>query len=89
WFRGRVRGRPLPEEGKLVELQWSAEPGEWQTFRTVQTEANGTWRISYPFKQTCGTVIFKFRVFLQGEAGYPLKPGYSREVTVRVRGRPC
>jgi hypothetical protein len=89
WFSGRVRGRPLPEEGKLVELQWSAGPGEWQTFRTMKTKADGTWRIQYPFKQTCGTVVFGFRVFLQGEAGYPLKPGYSREVTVRVKGRPC
>ncbi|HEU5105168.1 MAG TPA: hypothetical protein VFU11_04960 [Solirubrobacterales bacterium] len=89
WFSGRVRGRPLPEKGKLVELQWSYEPGEWQTFRTKKTEADGTWRIHYPFKNTCGTVVFNFRVFLQGEGGYPLEPGYSREVAVRVRGRPC
>ena len=89
WFSGRVKGRPLPEEGKLVELQWSYEPGEWQTFRTKKTEPDGTWRIHYPFKNTCGEVVFNFRVFLQAEAPYPLKPGYSREVAVRVRGRPC
>lgn len=89
WFRGRVRGRPLPAEGKLVELQWLDPNGEWQTFRTVKTNSDGTWRYHYPFDNTCGEVVFGFRAYLPGEAGFPLKPGYSREVTVRVRGRPC
>lgn len=52
-FRGRVRGRPLPEGGKLVELQWLATE-EWQTFRTVRTDPDGAWRIPYPFKRSCG-----------------------------------
>lgn len=89
WFSGRVRGRPLPEEGKLVELQVWFGPGEWQTFRTVKTEDDGSWRIHYPFNRTCGKVVFKFKAFLPAEEGFPLKPGYSREVTVRVRGKPC
>jgi hypothetical protein len=89
WFSGRVRGRPLPEEGKLVELQWLDPNGDWQTFRTVKTKPDGTWRYQYPFDNTCGQVVFRFLAFLPGEAGFPLKPGYSHEVKVKVRGRPC
>ena len=88
-FKGRVKGRPLPEEGKLVELQWEIRPNEWQTFRTVLTEDDGTWSYSYQFKNTCGEVVFNFRAYLPNEATFPLKPGSSREVAVRVKGRPC
>lgn len=88
-FKGRVKGRPLPAEGKLVELQWEIEPDEWQTFRTVVTEDDGTWEYRYRFKNTCGKVLFNFRAYLPQEGIYPLKPGASREVTVGVRGRPC
>ena len=87
-FSGRVRGRPLPERGKLVELQWLAT-GEWQTFRTVRSEPDGTWRIPYPFKRTCGVQNFRFRPHIPGEGGYPLEPGNGPELAVRVRGRPC
>lgn len=87
-FSGRVKGRPLPEAGKLLELQVELSD-EWQTFRTVRSEPDGTWRIVYPFKRTCGIQRFPFRTHLPGEAGYPLEPGNSHELTVRVRGRPC
>jgi hypothetical protein len=87
-FSGRVRGRPLPEGGKLVELQWLAT-GEWQTFRTVRTGPDGTWRIPYPFKRTCGVQEYRFRPHIPGEGGYPLEPGNGPELAIRVRGRPC
>jgi hypothetical protein len=87
-FRGRVRGRPLPEAGKLIELQVELTD-EWQTFRTVRSGSDGAWRIPYPFKRTCGVQRFRFRVHLPGEASYPLEPGNSRELEVRVKGRPC
>ncbi|MDX6601681.1 MAG: hypothetical protein QOF13_883 [Solirubrobacterales bacterium] len=87
-FSGSVRGRPLLEGGKLVELQWLAT-GEWQTFRTVRSDPDGAWRISYPFKRTCGVQTLRFRAHITGEGGYPLEPGNSPELVVRVRGRPC
>jgi hypothetical protein len=87
-FSGRVRGRPIPERGKLVELQWLAT-GEWQTFRTVRSGPDGAWRIPYPFKRTCGVQNFRFRPHIPGEGGYPLEPGNGPELAVRVRGRPC
>lgn len=86
-FSGRVRGRPLPATGKLVELQWLSN--KWQTFRTTRTAPDGTWSISYHFKRTCGIALFPFRLFLPEEAGYSLTAGTSRHVTVKVRGQPC
>jgi hypothetical protein len=87
-FTGEVEGRPLPQTGKLVELQVRLSH-EWSTFRTIRTDPQGRWSIEYPFKRTCGLEEYKFRVGLPGEAGYPLEPGHSHIVTVTVRGRPC
>ncbi len=87
-FSGRVKGRPLPEAGKLVELQWrTAET--WQTFRTTRSGPDGAWAIPYTFERTCGLDRFHFRAHLPGEASYPLEPGNSPSLAVRVRGRPC
>lgn len=87
-FSGRVKGRPLPEAGKLLELQVRFTSG-WQTFRTIHTETDGTWQIPYLFDRTCGDQEFDFRAHLAGEAGWPLETGNSRTLTVRVKGRPC
>ena len=87
-FSGRVKGRPLPEAGKLLELQVRFASG-WQTFRTIHTEADGSWRIPYLFDRTCGEPAFDFRAHLAAEAGWPLETGNSRRLTVRVKGRPC
>ena len=87
-FKGQVKGRPLPETGKLLELQVRFTSG-WQTFRTVRTKADGTWRIPYLFDRTCGEPEFDFRAHLAAEAGWPLETGNSRTLTVRVKGQPC
>jgi hypothetical protein len=87
-FSGRVKGRPLPEAGKLLELQVRFTSG-WQTFRTVRSEEDGAWSILYLFDRTCGEQEFDFQVHLAGEAGWPLEAGNSRTLTVRVKGRPC
>jgi hypothetical protein len=87
-FTGRVQGRPLPEAGKLIELQVRLS-GEWSTFRTIRSRDDGRWRIPYPFERVCGEQRFDFRARLPGEAGYPLESGHSPVLTVRVKGRPC
>jgi 5-hydroxyisourate hydrolase-like protein (transthyretin family) len=87
-FSGRVRGRPLPATGKLVELQVLLSE-KWQTFRTARSESDGRWSISYHFKRTCGIERFHFRLLLPEEAGYSLTAGTSRDATVKVRGLPC
>jgi hypothetical protein len=87
-FKGRVKGRPLPEAGKLIELQVLLSE-KWQTFRTLRTEPDGSWSIHYLFDRTCGVQHFPFRVHVTGESPFPLEPGNSPSLTVRVRGRPC
>lgn len=87
-FSGRVKGRPLPEGGKLIEIQVELTD-EWQTFRTIRSDSDGAWHLPYHFRRTCGVQHFPFRAHLPGEAIYPLEPGNSPRVTVRVKGRPC
>ena len=87
-FSGRVKGRPLPEGGKLLQIQF-LDVDQWQTFKTLRTKPDGTWSFEYPFEKTCGVQHYPFRVYLSHEAGYPLEAGSSRVLTVRVRGRPC
>jgi hypothetical protein len=87
-FKGRVKGRPLPATGKLVQLQVKFKAG-WQTFRTISSKMDGTWRIPYLFDRTCGKARFLFRAFLAGEEGWPLETGTSRTLAVRVKGQPC
>lgn len=87
-FSGRVRGRPLPAAGKLVEMQVRLSE-DWQTFRTTRSGPKGGWKVAYRFERTCGVQRFRFRARLPGEATWPLEPGGSRGVTIRVRGRPC
>lgn len=87
-FSGRVKGRPLPQAGKLLEIQFH-NPGEWQTFETLRSKPDGSWSFEYPFNRTCGAQRYPFRVHLPPEASYPLEAGNSHIVIVQVRGRPC
>ncbi len=87
-FSGHVSGRPLPDAGKLIEIQVLLSKG-WQTFRTPRTDALGRWSQRYRFQNTCGTERFRFRARVPAEAGHPFATGASRIVSVRVRGRPC
>jgi hypothetical protein len=63
--------------------------GEWQTFRTWLTDAQGRWRVPYRFRRTCGLTRYRFRARLPAEAGYPFETGLTRPLGVSVRGRPC
>ena len=84
-FSGRLKTRPLPPGGKLVELQ-ARLSDRWQTFRTTRSNAAGRWAIPYRFKRTRGMQRFRFRAHLPREAGFPFAAGRSRPVAVRVRG---
>ena len=87
-FSGRVPGRPLPNAGKLVEIQVLLSKG-WQTFRTPRTDAAGRWSQRYRFQNRCGVERFRFRARVAAEAGHPFATGASRTISIKVRGRPC
>jgi hypothetical protein len=84
-FSGRVRSKPIPRGGKLVELQ-AFFRGRWRTFQTLHTRRQGTFRFRYWFGGTRGTVRYRFRAVAPREGGYPYTTGSSRRVTVRVSG---
>ena len=85
-FRGRLRGRPLPRPGKLIELQAYAR-GRWLTFGTTRANPRtGRWSYPYRFSATRGNVRYRFRARVPKEASYPYETGASRGVTVNVRG---
>jgi hypothetical protein len=84
-FTGRVRTRPLPSVGKLVEMQ-AYFRGRWRTFSTVRAGTAGGWRFPYRFGGTVGRVTYRFRARLPSEGGYPFVTGHSRVVRVVVMG---
>jgi hypothetical protein len=84
-LRGRLRGRSIPPEGKLVELQVLIR-GRWRTFATTRASRRGGWHYDYRFDGTRGRQTYRFRARVPREATYPYETGNSRVVRVRVRG---
>jgi hypothetical protein len=84
-FSGRLAGRPLPEGGKLVDLQVKLR-GRWRTFAAPRAGSGGRWSYAYRFEATRGLVVYRFRARIRREAAYPYELGHSRTVRVVVRG---
>jgi hypothetical protein len=84
-FSGRVLTRPVPADGKLLEMQ-AYFRGRWRTFATLRTDGRGRWRFRYQFGATLGRVTYRFRAQLPYEGGYPFVTGRSRVAKVVVLG---
>jgi hypothetical protein len=84
-FSGRLAGRPVPEGGKLIDLQ-AHYRGRWRTFATPRSDGRGRWSYRYRFGATRGLVSYRFRARIRREAAYPYELGYSRTIAVTVRG---
>jgi len=84
-FSGALRAGPVPDGGKLIDLQ-AHYRGRWRTFATPRTDAAGRWSYPYRFEATRGLVIYRFRARIRREAAYPYELGHSRVVRVTVRG---
>lgn len=84
-FEGRVLGRPVPREGKLLQLE-AHYRDRWRTFAVVRSNRRGRWHYRYRFEATAGTVTYPFRVRIPRERSYPYAVGRSRVVKVVVRG---
>ena len=83
-FRGRLKGRPVPRRGKLVELQ-AFDGGRWRTFAQPRSRRDGRYHSAYELRRTFGPRTFRFRARVRREANYPYELGYSRVARVRVR----
>jgi hypothetical protein len=84
-FRGRLARGPVPDGGKLIDLQ-AFYRGRWRTFATPRTDGRGRWSYDYRFEATSGVVTYRFRARIRREAAYPYELGHSRVVRVTVRG---
>ena len=89
-FSGRLLGGFVPRRGRELELQgYNPLKGRWQPVRTqgLRTTRTGRWHTAYRFTSTIGaTVTYRFRVRVAPRPDHPFAEGFSRAVTVTVRG---
>jgi len=84
-FSGKLLGKPIPAEGKVVALQ--AKVGrEWRTFANPRANSRGAFKHRYRFTSTTGLKRYAFRAVVAREAAYPYEAGKSPIVRVTVRG---
>ncbi len=84
FFRGRLRGRPIPRGGKQLVLEARSPGSGWIEFDVIRTDARGRYHASYRFKFP-GPADYRFRVRSEPESGYPFAGGASNVVGVRER----
>jgi hypothetical protein len=84
FFRGRLRGGPIPAGGKQLVLEARSAGSEWLEFRVIRTDARGRYRAAYRFK-FAGPADYSFRVRSERESDYPFAAGSSNVVGVRER----
>jgi hypothetical protein len=83
-FRGVVQGE-VPASGKLLQLQVFSR-GSWLTFATPRADHRGRWSHPYRFTATRGLTVYRFRVRLPRESGFPYVAGTSRNIRLKVVG---
>jgi hypothetical protein len=84
FFRGRLRGGPIPAGGKHLVLEARSPGGPWLEFDVVRTDARGRYRSTYRFKFP-GPAEYQFRVLSEAESDYPFAAGSSNVVGVFER----
>jgi hypothetical protein len=84
-FSGRLRGKAIPRDGKLIELQAYVR-SRWRTFATTRSNAEGKWRYDYRFDGTRGRRVYSFRARSPREGTYPYEVGHSRRLKITVVG---
>jgi hypothetical protein len=87
-FHGRVLGGHIPRRGALLVLQAFVR-GQWHRVGTgavFRSRRSGRWSTPYTFLATRGTVRWRFRVAILATGDYPFATGYSRPLTIVVRG---
>jgi hypothetical protein len=84
FFHGRLRGGPVPPDGKQLVLEARSPGGQWLEFRVVRTNARGRFIASYTFRFP-GPARYQFRALSEPESDYPFAAGTSNAVAVRER----
>lgn len=84
FFHGRLRGGPVPSDGKQLVLEARSPGGPWIEFQVVRTDARGRFHASYRFKFP-GPAIYQFRARSEPESDYPYAAGASSVLAVSER----
>jgi len=84
FFKGVLRGTPLPAGGKQLVLEARAPGHEWIEFDTISTGSKGRFHASYRFKFP-GPASYQFRVLCKQEADFPFAEAPSNVVGVKER----
>jgi hypothetical protein len=82
-FSGRLRGGPIPRDGKLLVLEARLPGGSWLKFDVIRSDARGRYHAGYRFK-FLGPGDWQLRVLSEAEADFPFARGASNVVGVRV-----
>lgn len=80
-FHGRLRGGPVPHDGKQLVLEARSPGGAWIEFDVIRTDSRGRYHASYRFKFP-GPADYQFRVRSEPESDYPFAAGASAVVSV-------
>jgi hypothetical protein len=86
FFRGRLRGGPLPSAGKQLVLEARSPGSPWIEFDVVRSDRRGRYKASYRFK-FAGPANYSFRARSEAESDYAYAPGTSNTVHVHVHER--
>lgn len=84
-YAGRVIGRPLPRNGKVLYVQGRAVGGTWQRFAVRRTDAAGRFHGRYRLRVRRPGVKLQFRVEIPKQSGYAYSAGLGPSVTRVVR----
>lgn len=84
FFRGRLRGGPVPRDGKQLVLEARSPGGRWIEFEVIRTDSRGRYHASYRFKFP-GPADYQFRVVSELESDYPFLVGSSKTIGVHER----
>ncbi len=84
FFRGRLRGGPVPHDGKQLVLEARSSGGRWIEFDVIRTDSRGRYHASYRFKFP-GPADYQFRARSEPESDYPFLAGASRAIGVHER----
>jgi hypothetical protein len=84
YFRGRLRGGPIPRGGKQLVLEARSPGSAWIEFKVIRTDRRGRFRAAYRFKFP-GPADYRFRVRSEAESDFPFAAGSSNVVGVHER----
>ena len=84
-FTGKVRSKPIPKGGVLIDLQAYKRGAGWVTFATKRSSQRGRWAIRYKLVATTATVRYRFRARVRQDSGYPYAAGKTKPMPVLVR----